>query len=100
MVGASSVPDVSRSRVCQSSTDDHLDHQSGTDKHLDHQSSADDHGQGSMALRSMITGRLCQRVMALIKWKKGLMPDISQEVMGEVEAWLRRRGISIYTDFL
>jgi hypothetical protein len=48
----------------------------------------------------MITGKLCQRVMALIKWKKGMVLEIDQRVMEGVEVWLYRRGISIYTDLL
>jgi hypothetical protein len=53
-----------------------------------------------VALKSTITGKLCQWVLTVIKWRRGLVPDINQKMMGEVEAWLHRRGVSIYTDLL
>jgi hypothetical protein len=66
----------------QSGTDAEDSHQPGIDEEEDcHQSSADDedHYQTSIsdhftqlvATRSAITGHMCQKVLALICWKKG-----------------------------
>jgi hypothetical protein len=79
----------------QSSTDAEDGHQSITDAEDGHQSSAD---AEEATIRSSITGRLCHQVLALIKGKKGLVLEINQWMMGEVKAWLRRRGVTIYTD--
>jgi hypothetical protein len=47
-----------------------------------------------------LTGKLCQRVLALIKWKVGVVKDITKVTVWVLEAWLQARGISIYTDRL
>jgi hypothetical protein len=38
--------------------------------------------------------------MALIKWKKGLDLRVTEKMIKELESWLQRRGVSIYTDFV
>jgi hypothetical protein len=83
--------------VHQSGADDRFDHQSSADDRVDHQSSADDQEVRMMAERSTIMGKLCQQVMALIRWKKGLDMRITEGMVRALEAWLWRRGISIYT---
>jgi hypothetical protein len=47
-----------------------------------------------------LTGKLCQRVMVLIRWKVGADIAVTDHVVWALEEWLRRRGISIYTDLL
>jgi hypothetical protein len=53
--------------------------------------------QGSSA---HLTGKLCKRVMALIRWKVGADKAVSEHMVWALEGWLRRRGISIYADLL
>jgi hypothetical protein len=47
-----------------------------------------------------LTGKLCRRVMALIRWKVGADKAVTEHVVQALEEWLQRRGISIYTDWL
>jgi hypothetical protein len=47
-----------------------------------------------------LTGKLCQHVMALIRWKVGADKAVMEHMVQALEEWLRRRGISIYTDLL
>jgi hypothetical protein len=82
----------------QSGTDGLGDHQSGTDGFGDHQSGVDDLKLRNMATQSTIIGKLCQLVLALIKWKKGLSEGVSEGAIWILEVWLHNRGISIYTD--
>jgi hypothetical protein len=63
----------------QSSADEDHSHQSGTDEDHSHQSSADGLDVRGVALRSAMTGKLCQHVMALIKWKRGVDPNVGKE---------------------
>jgi hypothetical protein len=48
--------------------------------------------------RAALTGKLCRRVMALIRWQSGVDTAVDDRMVRALEAWLRRRGISIYTD--
>jgi hypothetical protein len=50
--------------------------------------------------QSELTGKLCWCVMALIWWKVGADIAVTEHVVRALEEWLRRRGISIYTDLL
>jgi hypothetical protein len=50
--------------------------------------------------RGVLTGKLCKRVMALIKWQCGADTVVDDRMVRALEGWLRRRGISIYTDLL
>jgi hypothetical protein len=45
-----------------------------------------------------ITGKLCQHVMVLIQWQVGADKAVMEHMVQVLETWLRRRGISIYTD--
>jgi hypothetical protein len=47
-----------------------------------------------------LTGKLCQCVMALIRWKVGADVAVTEHVVWALEEWLCRRGINIYTDLL
>jgi hypothetical protein len=47
-----------------------------------------------------LTGKLCQRMMALIQWKVGADKAVTEHMVWVLEEWLHRRGISIYTDLL
>jgi hypothetical protein len=47
-----------------------------------------------------LTGKLCQHVMALIRWRVGADKAVMEHVVQALEEWLQRRGISIYTDWL
>jgi hypothetical protein len=82
----------------QSSNDEDDAHQSGADEDDTHQLGADEAWSGSSRLRSTITGQMCQRVLALIHWRKGYDRNVTSEMMGTVERWLCNRGISIYID--
>jgi hypothetical protein len=81
-----------------SSADEVHDHQSSTDEVHDHQSGTNEVQQQSMATQSTIMGKLCHRVLALIKWKKGLSQEITEDMIRALEKWLHNRGISVYTD--
>jgi hypothetical protein len=50
--------------------------------------------------RSALTGKLCRRVMALIRWQCGADGAVDERMVRALEGWLRRRGISIYTDLV
>jgi hypothetical protein len=50
--------------------------------------------------RAALTGKLCQRVMALIRWQCGIDGAVDDRMVRTLEGWLRRRGISIYTDLV
>jgi hypothetical protein len=83
-------------------------HQSGTDGCDSHQSSTDEGSEQekeeahyqTTAQGPALTRKLCQRVLALIKWKVSVDKDITKVTVQALEAWLRARGISIYTDRL
>jgi hypothetical protein len=47
-----------------------------------------------------LTGKLCQRVMALIRWQCKMDKAVDACMVQVLEGWLRNRGISIYTDLL
>jgi hypothetical protein len=47
-----------------------------------------------------LTGKLCWCMMVLIWWKVGADVAVMEHVVRALEEWLRRRGISIYTDLL
>jgi hypothetical protein len=49
---------------------------------------------------AIMTGKLCQRVMALIKWQCGMDKAVDNRMVWVLEGWLHNRGISIYTDLL
>jgi hypothetical protein len=65
-----------------------------------HQLEANDQKVRIMMERSSITEKLCQQVMALFKWKKGMDTGITEDMVRALESWLQRRGVSIYTDFV
>jgi hypothetical protein len=74
----------------QSSADGALDHQPSADGTFDHQSSADgtfdqpsadDLKVRTAATWSTITRELCHWVLAVIKWRKGLCDEISEELI-------------------
>jgi hypothetical protein len=46
----------------------------------------------------VLTGKLCQRMMALIQLRVGADEAVSDHVVWALKEWLRRRGITIYTD--
>jgi hypothetical protein len=48
--------------------------------------------------RSALTGKLCRRVIALIRWQCSADSAVNDRMVRTLEAWLWRRGISIYTD--
>jgi hypothetical protein len=50
--------------------------------------------QGSPSL----TGRLCQRMMAVVHWQVGADKAVDDCMVQALEQWLCARGISIYTD--
>jgi hypothetical protein len=50
--------------------------------------------------RAALTGRLCRHVMALIRWQCGVDGAVDDCMVRALEVWLRRRGISIYTDLV
>jgi hypothetical protein len=74
-------------------------HQSNSDGIDSNQSDADGMDIRGVALRSTIMGRMCKRV-AVIRWKQGVDPGIDKGMMEDIERWLQRRGVSIYTDLL
>jgi hypothetical protein len=84
----------------QSGVDGNDSHQSDGDGSNSHQPGGDGVDSRGVALRSTITGQLCKRVLTVIKWRQGVDMGIDRRVMGEVEGWLWRREISIYTDLL
>jgi hypothetical protein len=76
--------------------DDH--HQSGADKEDCHQSSIDDQFTRLVAARSSIMGHMHQRVLVVIRWKKGHDQNVTASLVQEMEQWLCKRGPSIYID--
>jgi hypothetical protein len=48
--------------------------------------------------QATLTGKLCKRVMALIRWQCGTDTAVDDRMVRALEGWLRKRGISIYTD--
>jgi hypothetical protein len=50
--------------------------------------------------RPELTGKLCRRVMALIRWQCGADGAVDACMVRALEGWLRKRGISIYTDLV
>jgi hypothetical protein len=48
--------------------------------------------------QSDLMGKLCRRVMVLIRWKVGANVAVMEHVVRALEEWLHRQGISIYTD--
>jgi hypothetical protein len=84
----------------QSSADVSDMHQSGTDASNMHQSSTDACHSCRVEAWSTIMGKLCQRVLALIKWRKGFSEDVSEETIRILEQWLCNWGPSIYTEQL
>jgi hypothetical protein len=50
--------------------------------------------------RAVMTGKLCRRVMVLIKWQCGMDKAVDAHMVRVLEGWLRNRGISIYIDLL
>jgi hypothetical protein len=85
----------------QSSVDEKDLHQVLGDGNGDHQSSTDVITQvcdGVGQCRSTITGRLCKRVLAYIKWRSGTDVDIDASVMDSLGRWLHNSGISVYID--
>jgi hypothetical protein len=50
------------------------------------------------AIRSELTGKLCRWALVLIKHKVGADVDVSEHMVRALEAWLCRRGITIYTE--
>jgi hypothetical protein len=50
--------------------------------------------------RGVLTGKLCKRVMVLIKWQCSTDTAVDACMVRALEEWLQRRGISIYTDLL
>jgi hypothetical protein len=50
--------------------------------------------------RATLTGKLCKRVMALIRWQCSTDTAVDDHMVRVLEGWLRKRGISIYTDLL
>jgi hypothetical protein len=47
-----------------------------------------------------LTGKLCHRVMALIRWRVGADRAVMDHIVWALGEWLHRRGISIYTDLV
>jgi hypothetical protein len=47
-----------------------------------------------------LTGKLCQRVMVLIRWKVGTDKAVMGHMVQVLEEWLHRHSISIYTDLV
>jgi hypothetical protein len=45
-----------------------------------------------------LMGRLCRRVLALIKYKVSADVAVSEHMVRVLEMWLQKRGISIYTE--
>jgi hypothetical protein len=84
----------------QSGTDEENDYQSNADEENDHQSGADDLLVHTTRVRSAITGQLCQKVLALICWRKGCNKDVLEDSVKVLERWLCNWGISIYIDSL
>jgi hypothetical protein len=81
--------------------DEASDRQASSDEKIRHQSSADENNQvhdGNGPSRSTITGRLCKRVLAYIKWWSGADTDIDVTVIDSLGHWLCNRGISVYID--
>jgi hypothetical protein len=65
------------------------------------------HGEQDSGTRDMsqkgsaeLTGKLCQCVLALISWKVSADKAVMNHMVQALEEWLRRRGISIYTDLV
>jgi hypothetical protein len=48
--------------------------------------------------RTALMGKLCKRVLALIKYKVSVDNAVDGHMVQVLEAWLCKRGISIYTD--
>jgi hypothetical protein len=49
---------------------------------------------------SVLTGKLCRRVMVLIQWKVGTDKAVMEHMVRALEQWLHNRGISIYMDLV
>jgi hypothetical protein len=45
-----------------------------------------------------LTGKLCKRVLALIRWQCSADAVVDARMVQALEGWLRKRGISIYTE--
>jgi hypothetical protein len=76
-----------------SMTDTHDDpHQLETDGKDFHQHMVDE------TIKSAITGVLCKRVLAYVKWCKGYYLDIDVSVMDSLGWWPCSREISVYID--
>jgi hypothetical protein len=92
----------------QSGTDGEDNHQSSTDGEDNHQSGAgggawykkEEVRFGSGPQGPELMGKLCRRVLALIKWKVSHDRNITESTVQALESWLWVRGISIYTDCL
>jgi hypothetical protein len=69
-------------------------HHSGTDGISDHQAGSDE----KIRHQSAITGKLCRRVLAHIKWQTGVDTDVDASVMDVLGCWLCYRGITVYID--
>jgi hypothetical protein len=48
--------------------------------------------------RSALTGKLCKRVLVLIKWQCSADTAVDDRMVQALTGWLRKRGISIYTE--
>jgi hypothetical protein len=49
---------------------------------------------------SALTGKLCKRVLALIRWQCGADTAVDNRMIQALTGWLRKRGISIYTEMI
>jgi hypothetical protein len=58
-------------------------------------SGTSDHNSES---RLVLMGKLCRRALVLIKYKVGADKAVDDYMVKALEAWLWKRGISIYTD--
>jgi hypothetical protein len=47
---------------------------------------------------SILTGKLCKRALALIRWQCGADTAVDDRMVQALTGWLRKRGISIYTE--
>jgi hypothetical protein len=76
-------------------------HQAGTDAKIHYQSGTDGKNHscdGHYRDKSTITGMLCKRVLAYVKWCQGCYPEVDTSVMNSSGHWLCNRGISVYID--
>jgi hypothetical protein len=94
-------PGADEQELHQHVVDAYPSHQSGADAKINYQSSADGRSylhDRNYRDKSAITGMLCKRVLAYVKWHQGCYPGVDTSMMDSLGCWLHNRGIGVYID--